>query len=131
MTQKARILLKERRLVTAGSSSMCGVDVRLEETYLMTGRVVSGQAYINLCNYITPWAQLSVRQKKGFRLLYRQGCSCEVRHTEVSYAGYEPNFGRIMATHLFQANFMRFIQSKYMWNFLMMSFKMTCFRSSL
>lgn len=78
MTQKARILLKERRLVTAGSSSMCGVDVRLEETYLMTGRVVSGQAYINLCNYITPWAQLSVRQKKGFRLLYRQGCSCEV-----------------------------------------------------
>jgi len=78
MNQKARILLKEGRLVTAGSSSMCGVDLRPEETYLITGKVVAGQASINLCNYITPWAHLSVRQKKGFRLLYRQGCSCEV-----------------------------------------------------
>jgi len=74
--------------VTAGSSSMCGVDLKLEETYLITGKVVAGQASINLCNYITPWAHLSVRQKKGFRLLYRQGCSCEVRRAEMCYHVY-------------------------------------------
>ncbi|GFG34319.1 hypothetical protein Cfor_08945 [Coptotermes formosanus] len=78
MTQKARIVLKEGRLVTSGSSSMCGVDLRPEETYLVTGRVVAGQAYINLCNYITPWAHITIRQKKGLRLLYHQGCSCAV-----------------------------------------------------
>jgi hypothetical protein len=88
MTQKARIFLKEGRLVTAGSSSMCGVDLRREETYLITGKVVAGQASINLCNYITPWAHLSIRQKKGFRLLYRQGCSCEVRRAEMCYPVY-------------------------------------------
>jgi hypothetical protein len=126
MNQKARILLKEGRLVTAGSSSMCGVDLRPEETYLITGKVVAGQASINLCNYITPWAHLSVRQKKGFRLLYRQGCSCEVRRAEMYYPVYGLNLARIMETHLFQYNFIHFIQSKYMWkfsNFLMTSFR--------
>jgi hypothetical protein len=83
MTQKARIFLKEGRLVTAGSSSMCGVDLKPEETYLISGKVVAGQASINLCNYIIPWAQTTVRQKKGFRLLYRQGCACEVRGAEM------------------------------------------------
>ena len=121
MNQKARILLKEGRLVTAGSSSMCGVDLRPEETYLITGKVVAGQASINLCNYITPWAHLSVRQKKGFRLLYRQGCSCEVRRAEMCYPVYGLNFARIMETHLFQYKFVRFIQSKYMWNSIIFS----------
>lgn len=79
MSEKASVLLKSGRLVTAGTSSMCGVDLRPEETYLITGKVVAGQASINLCNYITPWTDLTVRQKKGFRLLYRQGCLCEVR----------------------------------------------------
>jgi hypothetical protein len=85
MNQKARILLKEGRLVTAASSATCGVDLRPEETYLITGKVVAGQASLNLCSYITPWAHLSVRQKKGFRLLYRQGCSCEVRMAEMFF----------------------------------------------
>ncbi|XP_023727708.1 tissue inhibitor of metalloproteinase isoform X1 [Cryptotermes secundus] len=78
MSEKASVLLKSGRLVTAGTSSMCGVDLRPEETYLITGKVVAGQASINLCNYITPWTDLTVRQKKGFRLLYRQGCLCEI-----------------------------------------------------
>jgi hypothetical protein len=79
MSEKASVLLKSGRLVTAGTTSMCGVDLKPEETYLITGRVVAGQASINLCNYIVPWAGITVRQKKGFRLLYRQGCLCEVR----------------------------------------------------
>jgi hypothetical protein len=121
MTEKARIILKEGRLVTAGSSSMCGVDLIPEETYLISGKVMAGQASINLCNYITPWAHITVRQKKGFRLLYRQGCSCEVRGAEMCYPGYGLNLARIMETHLFQYNFMRFIQSKYTWNSVIFS----------
>jgi hypothetical protein len=93
MSEKASVLLKSGRLVTAGSSSMCGVDLRPEETYLITGKVVAGQASINLCNYITPWTDLTVRQKKGFRLLYRQGCLCEVR----CLPGHEPNLRKEVA----------------------------------
>jgi hypothetical protein len=92
MNEKASIVLKEGRLVTAGSSSMCGVDLRLEETYLITGRVVAGKAYVNLCNYIAPWTHLSVRQKKGFRLLYHRACPCEVRVTSLIILQYELDF---------------------------------------
>lgn len=79
MSDKASVVLKAGRLVTSGSSATCGVQLQPEKTYLITGRVVAGQAYVSLCNYITPWTHLTVRQKKGFRLLYRQGCRCEVR----------------------------------------------------
>jgi metalloproteinase inhibitor 3 len=81
MSEKASVVLKAGRLLTGGSSSLCGVDLQPEETYLITGRVVAGQAYVSLCNYITPWTHLTVRQRKGFRLLYRRGCLCEVRLT--------------------------------------------------
>lgn len=79
MSEKASVVLKAGRLVTGGSSSTCGVQLEPEVTYLITGKVLAGQAHVNLCNYITNWNDLTVRQKKGFRLLYRQGCLCEVR----------------------------------------------------
>ena len=78
MKEKASLALKAGRLMTAGHSSMCGADLQLEETYLITGRLIGGKARISLCSYIEPWKQLAMRQKKGFRLLYRQGCQCEV-----------------------------------------------------
>nr|CAD7462910.1 unnamed protein product [Timema tahoe] len=77
-TQKAAILLKSGRLVTSGMSSMCGVDLRLEETYLIAGHVSAGQARISLCSFIQPWREISVRQRKGFKLLYKQGCNCKI-----------------------------------------------------
>lgn len=79
MSDKATIALKSGRLQTASYSSMCGVDLLPEETYLITGRLVGGKARISLCSYIHPWNQLSVRQKKGFRRLYSQGCHCEIK----------------------------------------------------
>ncbi|KDR22300.1 tissue inhibitor of metalloproteases isoform X2 [Zootermopsis nevadensis] len=78
MSEKASVVLKAGRLVTGGSSSTCGVQLEPEVTYLITGKVLAGQAHVNLCNYITNWNDLTVRQKKGFRLLYRQGCLCEI-----------------------------------------------------
>ncbi|KAJ4439664.1 hypothetical protein ANN_07792, partial [Periplaneta americana] len=78
LSEKASILLKSGRILTAGSSSLCGVNLTPEKTYLITGKVVAGKARVSLCNYITPWNQLTVRQKKGFRLLYRQNCQCEI-----------------------------------------------------
>ncbi|CAG2056998.1 unnamed protein product [Timema podura] len=77
-TQKAAILLKSGRLVTSGMSSMCGVDLKLEETYLIAGHVSAGQARISLCSFIQPWRETSVRQRKGFKLLYKQGCNCKI-----------------------------------------------------
>jgi hypothetical protein len=48
MSEKASVLLKSGRLVTAGSSSMWGVDLNPEETYLITGKVVAVLSSINL-----------------------------------------------------------------------------------
>nr|CAD7405980.1 unnamed protein product [Timema cristinae] len=59
-TQKAAILLKSGRLVTSGMSSMCGVDLTLEETYLIAGHVSAGQARISLCSFIQPWRETSI-----------------------------------------------------------------------
>ncbi|PSN36520.1 hypothetical protein C0J52_25428 [Blattella germanica] len=77
MTEKARVVLKSGRLLTSAQSSMCGINLNVEETYLITGRVYAGKARISLCGFHQPWNQLTIRQKKGFRLLYRQGCNCE------------------------------------------------------
>ncbi|XP_063216914.1 metalloproteinase inhibitor 3 [Bacillus rossius redtenbacheri] len=80
MQEKARAALKAGKLATAAGSSMCGLDLKRDETYLVTGRVVAGQARVSLCGYTRPWKELTARQRKGFRLLYRQGCSCQIVH---------------------------------------------------
>ncbi|KAJ9601770.1 hypothetical protein L9F63_000062, partial [Diploptera punctata] len=80
MTEKANVVLKSGRLITGSYSSMCGVDLKPEQTYLITGKVLGGKARISICNYIKPWNEISVRQKKGIRRLYTQGClHCEIR----------------------------------------------------
>ena len=52
------------------------------------GRFVSLQAQISLCSYIHPWRNVTPRQRKGFRMLYKQGCPCRVSFSLFEYISF-------------------------------------------
>lgn len=80
-TQKAALALKSGRLLTPSYDSMCGVSLQPRETYVITGHVVHLEAHVHLCGYVAKWRDVTPRQRKGFRLLYKQGCTCKVHVT--------------------------------------------------
>lgn len=79
-TPKAALALKSGRLLTPSEDSLCGVSLQPRETYVITGHVDHLEAHIHLCGYTAKWRDVTPRQRKGFRLLYKQGCTCKV-HT--------------------------------------------------
>lgn len=80
LSPKAKVALESGRLLTAAEDSMCGVQLKLHQTYLITGSIHNLQAHVNLCNFFQPWKQITPRQRKGFRLLYQRGCSCKIQN---------------------------------------------------
>uniref|UniRef100_G1KKZ6 Metalloproteinase inhibitor 1 n=1 Tax=Anolis carolinensis TaxID=28377 RepID=G1KKZ6_ANOCA len=58
----------------------------LKEEYLITGRVKGGRVTISICNFIRPWAEITLAQKRGFTSEYSKGCSCSIVscHSECS-----------------------------------------------
>ncbi|CAG5040235.1 unnamed protein product [Parnassius apollo] len=80
-TPKAAVALKSGRILTPPQESLCGVSLQPRETYVITGQVMHLQAHIHLCGYINKWRDVTPRQRKGFRLLYKQGCTCKVHVT--------------------------------------------------
>lgn len=44
------------------------------------GRIFSLKAYINICNMQMEWNTLTRRQRKGLKLMYRQGCTCNIKY---------------------------------------------------
>lgn len=58
---------------------VCGVHLQKDQVYLLTGRNVEGKPRVGLCDYHQPWANMTTKQKKGFKLLYHKGCgNCQV-----------------------------------------------------
>ncbi|XP_053603069.1 tissue inhibitor of metalloproteinase isoform X2 [Plodia interpunctella] len=77
-TPKARLALRSGRLLTASQESMCGLELQPRETYLITGNIRQLQAHVDLCGYTRRWRDVTPRQRKGFRMLYKNGCACKV-----------------------------------------------------
>uniref|UniRef100_A0A8C5U1Q8 Metalloproteinase inhibitor 4 n=1 Tax=Malurus cyaneus samueli TaxID=2593467 RepID=A0A8C5U1Q8_9PASS len=66
---------------TPFDSSLCGVKLEAnnKKQYLLTGQILSdGKVLIHLCNYIEPWDDLSLSQKKSLNQRYQMGCGCKV-----------------------------------------------------
>ncbi|CAG9115359.1 hypothetical protein JYU34_016479 [Plutella xylostella] len=78
---KAAVALKSSRILTPSQDSFCGVTLRPRETYVITGTVHQLQAHVNLCGLVSKWRDVTPRQRKGFRMLYKQGCTCKVHMT--------------------------------------------------
>ncbi|KAL2299631.1 hypothetical protein Nmel_012476, partial [Mimus melanotis] len=67
---------------TPFDSSLCGVKLEAnnKKQYLLTGQILSdGKVLIHLCNYIEPWDDLSLSQKKSLNQRYQMGCGCKRR----------------------------------------------------
>lgn len=77
-TAKAEVALKSGRLLTPSQGSLCGVTLQPRETYVITGRVHHLEAHVSLCDFVSRWRDVTPRQRKGFRLLFKQGCTCKV-----------------------------------------------------
>uniref|UniRef100_A0ACB8EHT4 Uncharacterized protein n=1 Tax=Sphaerodactylus townsendi TaxID=933632 RepID=A0ACB8EHT4_9SAUR len=71
---------------TPFDSSLCGVKLEAnnKKQYLLTGRILNdGKVLIHLCNYIEPWDDLTLSQKKSLNQRYQMGCGCKQNDTKV------------------------------------------------
>jgi len=78
MNNKTSLAIKNGKVWSAKDDGLCGVVFKPHTKYLITGRVDGGKVWISLCNYYEEWAKLTMKQRKGFRLLYKQGCECKI-----------------------------------------------------
>ncbi|XP_030633723.1 metalloproteinase inhibitor 4-like [Chanos chanos] len=66
---------------TSVYSSLCGVklDATNKVQYLLSGNMWSdGKVSIGLCDFIEPWDNLSLSQKKNLNYRYQMGCDCRI-----------------------------------------------------
>ncbi|XP_076686953.1 tissue inhibitor of metalloproteases [Andrena cerasifolii] len=72
---------KQNILWSPSMSGMCGVHLRLGDTYLVSGMIIEGKIGLSLCSNPMRWADVTSRQRKGYRGLYHRGCACEIGYT--------------------------------------------------
>ncbi|KAJ8979503.1 hypothetical protein NQ317_015681 [Molorchus minor] len=79
VSEKGILALKSGRLITHRDGAMCGSELQPGKLYALSGRIHSLKAYINLCNMAIEWEQLTRRQRKGLKRMYKLGCLCNVK----------------------------------------------------
>ncbi|XP_053971972.1 metalloproteinase inhibitor 3 isoform X2 [Hylaeus anthracinus] len=72
---------KKEFLWTASTDGMCGVHLKVGDTYVVAGVIIGGQVRISICGLAMRWSEVTSRQRKGFRGLYHRGCVCEIDYT--------------------------------------------------
>lgn len=67
--------LREGRLLTPAMDSLCGgLSLKVGKLYLIAGN----SQYINICNYVKEYSQMTIVERRGFAGGYKKGCACEV-----------------------------------------------------
>ncbi|KAF4527740.1 hypothetical protein B566_EDAN014950 [Ephemera danica] len=89
-------LLRTRFVTTPMADSMCGVQLKIKQLYLVTGTVHDGRAYINLCSFVRPWNHLMNDKGCGWNLNFDEDKDCQQRHSlceslENGMCGWENN----------------------------------------
>ncbi|XP_043289706.1 tissue inhibitor of metalloproteinase [Venturia canescens] len=82
---KARIALERKPLWlwSPATDNMCAVPfLNPGKTWVVGGRMIGGKPSLSLCNIWKLWSEVTPRQRKGFRKLYHDGCSCQISYTE-------------------------------------------------
>lgn len=75
MSEEARNLLRNGKLYTASQSAMCGVQLDPNTLYA----IAANTDHVGLCDFIRPYSQLTIVEKRGLAGIYRKGCQCEIR----------------------------------------------------
>lgn len=78
---KGEEALKTLTFIDAKSGSSCDYTHSSDEfhkDYLIATSSNANEVSVRGCNYIAPWNQLSIKQKKGVEGAYNQGCTCDI-----------------------------------------------------
>lgn len=74
MNATAEGALRERKLYTSASQSMCGVEMTTGRLYFIAGN----SQHINLCSFVKEYKSMTVVERRGFANGYAKGCQCKV-----------------------------------------------------
>ena len=71
----ARTALNDGKLYTMRHSASCGVDLKTDQSYIVTGQLSNGKTSINNCGYHKLTSDVSDDVKRGFEGEYNSQCS--------------------------------------------------------
>lgn len=75
MSKNANHSLKDGRIITPSTESMCGKKLNVGSLYVISGT----DNQINMCsNYVKEYSKMTIVERRGFAGGYKKGCLCEV-----------------------------------------------------
>uniref|UniRef100_T1JNR6 NTR domain-containing protein n=1 Tax=Strigamia maritima TaxID=126957 RepID=T1JNR6_STRMM len=89
--EKVNFAIKNGQIWTPMNDGVCGINLKPNAKYLITGKVEGGKAFISTCDYYQEWSNLTPKQRKGFKLLYKLGCECKVAYCPLAKRGHKCN----------------------------------------
>lgn len=75
MSPHAQKLLRPGKLITPPESSLCGVQLEVNQLYAIAAKDV----HISLCGFVRKYGDLTIVEKRGLAGIYRKGCPCEIK----------------------------------------------------
>uniref|UniRef100_A0A182M9Z8 NTR domain-containing protein n=1 Tax=Anopheles culicifacies TaxID=139723 RepID=A0A182M9Z8_9DIPT len=76
MSEEARKFLRHGKLFTASSGSMCGITLEPNKLYA----IAANSEQVGLCDYVHPYSNLTIVERRGLSGIYRKGCGCRINH---------------------------------------------------
>ncbi|KAG7468711.1 metalloproteinase inhibitor 2-like [Solea senegalensis] len=67
-------------IYTFTSSSLCGISLKYNTEYLLSGSFLDGRLHVSSCDLVREWDTLSDSQREGVVSQYEQGCGCKITH---------------------------------------------------
>lgn len=75
-------------LYTYHQGSLCGADLTIGKTYVITGKFVENRRYISTCYWIEEWNSVDkCVQMKLYKGIYNRNCNCKVRQCRPDNCG--------------------------------------------
>ncbi|XP_037025642.1 tissue inhibitor of metalloproteinase [Bradysia coprophila] len=75
MSKNANHSLKDGRIITASSESMCGMQLNVGSLYVISGK----DNRVDICNnYVKEYSKMTIVERRGFAGGYKKGCLCEI-----------------------------------------------------
>lgn len=75
MTPRAQKLLKQGKLITPPTDSMCGIRLEPNQLYAIAARDI----HVGLCSFVRKYSDLTIVEKRGLAGIYRKGCPCQIK----------------------------------------------------
>ncbi|XP_052870341.1 tissue inhibitor of metalloproteinase [Anopheles cruzii] len=74
MSEDAREGLRHGKLYTAQDEAQCGVKLEPNKVYV----IAANTPMVGLCNFVRPYSNLTIVEKRGLAGVYRKGCGCNI-----------------------------------------------------